>query len=55
MRYQGILDCKPVKQGVTVYLFEDKDISSSITYKKPEIVQSYIFEGLSAELNKIFK
>lgn len=45
----------PINREVTVYLFEDKNISSNITYRKPEIVQSYIFEGLSAELNRIFK
>jgi prevent-host-death family protein len=45
----------PINREVIVYLFEDKNISSNITYRKPEIVQSFIFEGLSAELDRIFK
>jgi Uma2 family endonuclease len=45
----------PLNREVTVYLFADKNISSNITFKKPEIAQSYIFEGLSSELDRIFK
>ncbi|SFH15025.1 prevent-host-death family protein [Desulfotomaculum arcticum] len=45
----------PINREVTVYLFADNNISSSITYRKSEIAQSYIFEGLSAELGRIFK
>ncbi len=45
----------PISKEVTVYMFADKNISSNITYRKPEIVQSYIFQGLSAELDRIFK
>jgi len=45
----------PINKEVTVYHFEDKNISSNITYRKPEIVASYIFDGLSAELDRIFK
>ena len=45
----------PINREVTVYHFEDKNISGNITYKKPEIAQSYIFEGLSVELGRIFK
>jgi len=45
----------PVNREVTVYLFTDKNISNNITYKKSEIVQSFIFAGLSAELDRIFK
>ncbi|MEW5919672.1 MAG: type II toxin-antitoxin system Phd/YefM family antitoxin [Bacillota bacterium] len=45
----------PINKEVTVYLFADKNISSHTTYRKPEIVQSCIFKGLSAELNRIFK
>lgn len=45
----------PINKEVTVYHFENKDISGNTTYRKPEIAQSYIFEGLSAELGRIFK
>ncbi len=45
----------PVNREVTVYLFTDKNISNNITYKKSEIVESFIFAGLSAELDRIFK
>jgi len=45
----------PLNREVTVYLFADREISNNTTYRKPEIVQSYIFEGLSAELDRIFK
>ncbi|MBA1334037.1 MAG: hypothetical protein HPY66_1521 [Firmicutes bacterium] len=45
----------PINREVTVYLFEDKNISGYTTYRKSEVVQSYIFEGLSAELGRIFK
>jgi len=45
----------PLNREVTVYLFEDQDISNSITYRKSETVQSFIFPGLSAELDRIFK
>lgn len=45
----------PLNKEVSVYLFEDGNISNSITYKKSEIIQSFIFEGLTAELDKILK
>ncbi|MFD2446630.1 type II toxin-antitoxin system prevent-host-death family antitoxin [Bacillus sp. CGMCC 1.16607] len=45
----------PLNKEVTVYLFEDKNISNNITYKNNEAVQSYIFEGLSAEIRSIFR
>lgn len=45
----------PLNREVTVYLFEDKNISNSITYRKSEVAQSYIFEGLAAELDRIFQ
>lgn len=44
----------PLNREVTVYLFEDNNISNSITCRKSETVQSYIFDGLSAELDMIF-
>jgi len=45
----------PLNREVTVYLFEESNISKSITFRKSEIIQSYIFEGLSAALDRIFK
>jgi Uma2 family endonuclease len=45
----------PLNREVTVYLFEDKNISDSITYRKSETVQSFIFPGLSVELDRILK
>jgi len=45
----------PLNKEITVYLFADKDISASITYRKPETAQSYIFNGLSVQLDRIFR
>lgn len=45
----------PLNKEVTVYLFEDHNISNNITYRKSEIAESFIFPGLSAELDRIFK
>ncbi len=45
----------PLSREVTVYLFEDKNISNNITYRKSEIIQSYIFKGLSVELDRVLK
>ncbi|PKM79304.1 MAG: prevent-host-death protein [Firmicutes bacterium HGW-Firmicutes-13] len=45
----------PINKEVTLYQFENKNISRHFTYRKSEVVQSYIFEGLTAELNRIFK
>lgn len=45
----------PLSREVTVYLFQDRNIHNSITYRKSEIVQSYIFEGLSVELDRFLK
>lgn len=45
----------PFNKEVTVYLFEDNNIHSYVTYRKTEIAQSYVFTGLSAGLDRIFK
>lgn len=45
----------PINAEVTVYLFEACDIGEHATYKKGEIARSYIFEGLSAELDRVFR
>jgi Uma2 family endonuclease len=44
----------PLNKEVSVYLFEDRNISDNITYRKSETAQSYIFAGLSAKLEQIF-
>ncbi len=45
----------PDNQEVTVYLFEDQNISDSVTYKKDEAAQSFIFAGLSAKISRILR
>ncbi|QED46861.1 type II toxin-antitoxin system Phd/YefM family antitoxin [Cytobacillus dafuensis] len=45
----------PENKEVTVFLFEEKNITNNTTYKNNETVQSYIFEGLSAEIRRIFR
>jgi Uma2 family endonuclease len=44
----------PANREVTVYLFQDKDIANTATYRKPEHAQSFHFKGLSVELARIF-
>ncbi|ABI69755.1 type II toxin-antitoxin system prevent-host-death family antitoxin [Syntrophomonas wolfei] len=45
----------PLNKELSVYLFEDQNIIDNITYRKSETVQSFIFPGLSAELDQILK
>jgi prevent-host-death family protein len=45
----------PQNREVTVYRFENKDIADSFTYRKPEAAKSFLFEGLSVELSRVFK
>lgn len=45
----------PDNKEVTVYLFEDNNISNNTTYKNNEAAQSFIFNGLSAEISMIFR
>ncbi|MDQ0156316.1 Uma2 family endonuclease [Robertmurraya andreesenii] len=45
----------PDNKEVTVYLFEDHNISKHATYKADEAAQSFIYEGLSAEIKRIFR
>jgi prevent-host-death family protein len=45
----------PFNKEVTVYLFEEKNIKNNTTFKHNEAVQSFIFDGLSAGINKIFR
>jgi len=45
----------PLNREVAVYLFEDRDIKNSATFRKSESAQSYVFAGLTAELERIFR
>jgi prevent-host-death family protein len=45
----------PLNKEVTVYLFEEKNIKNNTTFKNSEVIQSFIFEGLVADIRRIFK
>jgi prevent-host-death family protein len=45
----------PDNKEVTIYLFEDFNISDSTTYKNNDAAQSFIFKELSAEIKRIFR
>lgn len=45
----------PSNGEVAIYLFQDKDIVNTATYRKPERAQSFHFAGLTAELARIFR
>lgn len=45
----------PLNQEVTVYLFEENNISKSTTYKKHETALSYLFAGLEISLDAIYE
>ncbi|ETI68766.1 type II toxin-antitoxin system Phd/YefM family antitoxin [Neobacillus vireti] len=45
----------PDNKEVTVYFFENQNFSKNATYKNNEAAQSYLFEGLSAEIGRIFR
>lgn len=45
----------PLNKEVIVYLLENKDIGGMITYREPDCVRSCIFEGLSADLARVFR
>jgi len=44
----------PFNNEVTVFLFENRDLAKSATYKNGEEVSSFIFDGLAVPLNNIF-
>lgn len=44
----------PLNGEVSIYHFEDKNISSNITFRRPEQACSFIFEGLAVDLTQIF-
>ncbi|NLV37120.1 MAG: type II toxin-antitoxin system prevent-host-death family antitoxin [Clostridiaceae bacterium] len=43
----------PLSSEVTVFLFENNDLTKSLTYKKGERIASFIFEGLEVNLDSI--
>jgi len=45
----------PLNKEITIYLFEQNDISQSTTYKNKETAVSYIFNGLKIRLKDVFK
>ncbi|WP_212921421.1 Uma2 family endonuclease [Ornithinibacillus bavariensis] len=45
----------PDNMEVTIYHFEENNISSSSTYKNGETAKSFIFDGLGAEISRVFK
>lgn len=44
----------PLNREVTVYLFEENNISKNTTYKNLETALSYVFDGLAVGLERIF-
>lgn len=44
----------PVNKEVSIYLFEDNNISNNATYKKKETAVSFHFPGLEVSLEKIY-
>lgn len=45
----------PMNKEVTIYLFEEKNIKQSATYKEKEKAQSFLYNGLTVELERVFK
>jgi prevent-host-death family protein len=45
----------PDNKEVTIYLFEDQNISNYTTYKKGEVAKSFIFDELHIEIDHIFR
>ena len=45
----------PLNSEITLYLFKEKEIIDTATYRKDDCAQSFHFKGLSAELTQIFR
>jgi Uma2 family endonuclease len=45
----------PFSREVSIYLFENLDNIKNVTFRNGESAASFIFEGLKASLNSIFK
>ncbi|HBN84160.1 MAG TPA: prevent-host-death protein, partial [Clostridiales bacterium] len=44
----------PLKKDVTIYLFKDGEVEDYRMYRPTETAESFTFEGLKVDLNKIF-
>jgi len=44
----------PLNKSITIFHFKDYDICDNATYKESETAKSYIFEGLTVEVDKVF-
>lgn len=45
----------PYNKEVTIFLFKDKDIYNNITFRGHETAKSFVFQGLTADLEKVFR
>lgn len=45
----------PLSQEVTVYFFRNNDISNNVTFRKSDIIESFVFPGLTVEMERILK
>ncbi|MDC3412625.1 type II toxin-antitoxin system Phd/YefM family antitoxin [Terrihalobacillus insolitus] len=45
----------PFNKAITIYGFKNNEVNNIKTYKHSETAQSFLFEGLSVELERIFK
>ena len=45
----------PLNKELTVYEFVDQNINKSATYRQPEVARSFIFDGLTVGLERVFK
>ena len=44
----------PITREIAIYSFEDKDIINHANYKNSDSASSFVFEGLTVELEKVF-
>lgn len=45
----------PLNREITVYLFAERDIAGTVSYRKGDCAKSFHFKGLSAEVAQIFR
>ena len=45
----------PINREISVFSLDDKDITDNKTYRLAETAESFVFPGLTVELQKIFK
>ncbi len=45
----------PLNKELAIYHFTDQNIKESVTYRKSEVAHSFIFDGLTVELDRVFK